>query len=288
MTSSQHNTEFLMGLLLEENKHLNPIDFIDRQDKASNFCCLCVAMAALEKENEFRNSFMNYESFISSYFELYVSALENYRSIVGNSIRQISVDESAVFYPQKIITHTTTNLVSNPENKKNTIELLDVIKKNHSSMVILRDEIAFVVIHYADDNYIVIDPHVECCGILSKNGIYRYVVYDSVWDFAVHAFIPEQLNQDNVINQSVEDSVNQPNQDSSIDQLNQDSSSNQSVEDSVNQPNQDSSIDQLNQDSSIDQLNQDSSNNQSNQDSSNNQSNQDETIIQSVEDNTVN
>lgn len=128
------------------------------------------------------------------YFELYLNALDNYHSIVGKKFRQILVDESKVFYSQKMIKHNTTNLISNETEKNKAIALLNSIKNDHTYMIVLRDDIAFVVIHYAEDNFIIIDPHVECCGILSKTGVYRYIVYDSVWNFVVCIMIPEKTN----------------------------------------------------------------------------------------------
>jgi hypothetical protein len=190
--SSQHNSEFLLGLLLEENKHLNPIDFIDRQDRASNYCCVCVSFAVATQIDQIRDSFMNIDSFGALYFTIYADALENYRSLVGQNIRQILIDEAKRFYPQPMITHSINNLVTNEPNKQTAFALLENIKNDHTYMIVLRDEIAFIVIHYIDNNFIIIDPHIEYCGILSTNGIYRYVVYDSVWNFDVHVMIPNK------------------------------------------------------------------------------------------------
>ncbi|XWV26644.1 putative orfan [Tupanvirus soda lake] len=203
MTSSQHNTEFLLGLLLEENKHINPIDFIlDKQNKARDYCCVCVALGICENAGKIRNSFKNVEEFSYEYFNIYVNALDNYHSIVGKDLRQTFVDEAKVFYPQKFTTTTISNLVTNETNKSNAMALLESIKNNNSHMIVLRDEIAIVIIHYEGDNYIVIDPHVECCGVLSKTGVYRYVVYDSVWNFDVHIMVPENTTESTPVTES--------------------------------------------------------------------------------------
>ncbi|XWV25659.1 putative ORFan [Tupanvirus deep ocean] len=195
-SSSQHNSEFLLGLLLEENKHINPIDFIvDKQNKARNYCCVCVALGVCENADKIRSTFKSVDDFSAEYFNVYVSALDNYHSIVRNDLRQIFVDEAKVFYPQKFQTTTISSLVTNEANRANAMALLDSIKNKHSHMVIMRDEIAIVIIHYENDNYIVIDPHIECCGILSKTGVYRYVVYDSVWNFDVHLMVPEDTTE---------------------------------------------------------------------------------------------
>jgi hypothetical protein len=189
------NSEFLLNILLEENKHLNLIDFIDKQDKANNYCCVCVSFAIAGQVDNIRNCFEKSDSFSALYFTIYSNALEIYRSIVGQNIRQILVDEAKKFYPQSVVTHTMNNLVTNETNRLNIFMLLENIKNDHSYMIILRNEIAFIVIHYNEDNFIIIDPHVEYCGILSKNGIYRYIVYDSIWNFDIHTMIPNKSDQ---------------------------------------------------------------------------------------------
>lgn len=188
--ASQQNTEFLLGLLLEENKYLFPIDFINQQNESFKFGCVCVSFAIAEKVDLLREKLKLSESFMEEYFNIYASALDNYRAIVGESSRQTLVDEVKIFHSLDLTTYSTTKLVSNLDNKTIALGLLDKINKTHSYMIVLRDEIAFVVIHYQNDEYIIIDPHVEYCGVLSKGGIYRYVVYDSIWDNEVHVMIP--------------------------------------------------------------------------------------------------
>lgn len=197
-STTNQNSEFLLELLLEENKHLNPIDFIDPNNKASNFACVCIALGIIEKYKEIKDSFHNLDDFVAIYFPIYASALENYRSIVGNTDRQIFVDETKVFYPQKINVFTTSSLISNENNRIKPMELLESIKNDKSGMIILRDEIAFAVIHYQNDNYIVIDPHVAYCGILSKTGVFRYTVYDNIWNFDVNILTFDQLDPQTV------------------------------------------------------------------------------------------
>jgi hypothetical protein len=210
-------------------------------------------MAIVEKIDEIRNSFVNSDSFIPLYFEAYVSALDNYRSIVGDSIRQISVEESSIFYPHEMSIYTSKELVSNEENKKTMMNYLDIIKNNHSCVIILRDEIAFVVIHHELDNYIIIDPHVEYTGILSRSGVYRYIVYDSVWDFDVHVLIPKVLKQEKMVGESdASSSVNDPVSDNSVNDPVSDNSVNDPVSDnSVNDPVSSSSVNESVSDNSV-------------------------------------
>ena len=183
MTTRRENSEFLLNLILEENQHLNPIDFIDKTDKSNNFACVCVSLAIFEKYQEIKDTFTNLDEFSSIYFQIYASALENYRSIVGNNLRQIYFDEAKIFYPTELTTNNISKLVTDENNKAIAIHFLDSIKGSYA--IILRDEIAYVIIHQDGDNYIVIDPHVEYCGILSKSGVYRYTTYDGIWDFNV-------------------------------------------------------------------------------------------------------
>ena len=193
MATQQHNSEFLLNLLLEENKHLNTIYFIDRTDKSTNYACVCVALAIGEHFETIKENFMDNEQFCEKYFIIYTNALENYRSIVGTTIRQIFVDEAKIFYPKSFVITTLSNLVTNP------VQNLDSIDNSYA--IILRDEIAFTIIHYKDDDYILIDPHIEYCGIMSKDAIYRYITYDGIWDFSVSILTPENVidknNMDN-------------------------------------------------------------------------------------------
>lgn len=192
MTTAQ-NSEFLLGLLLEENKHLNPIDFIDRQNKASGYSCMCVSLGVSQQFESIRNSFFLFDKFTEQYFNIYATALDNYHSIVGDTLRQVYFDEANNFYHQDVNTVPMNTLVSDATNKETAINLLETIKNDHSYAIILRDEITFTVIHYENDNFIVIDPHVEYCGILSKTGVYRYVTYDNVWNFNVYVMTPRQI-----------------------------------------------------------------------------------------------
>ena len=208
MTTHKENSEFLLGLLLEENKHLNLIDFIDRSDRTTSYACVCVSMGIGESYNDLKNVFTNTDQFSSKYFDIYASALENYRSIVGTDVRQIYFDEAKIFYPTPYSTITITKLVSNANNKNNAMQYLDSIKNSYA--IILRDEIAFIIIHYNADDYIVIDPHVEFSGILSKTGVYRYVTYDLIWDFDVSILLPTKTNDNAILleNNNIQPTIN--------------------------------------------------------------------------------
>lgn len=187
--AAQHNTDFLTALLLDENKHFTPIDFISKGIDG-NYCCVCVSFGLASQYDKIRIAFGNEALFCSEYFDIYTTAVNNYWSIVGGTTRQILVDEARIFYPQLMDTFSTTNLVSNTINKQYIFTLLAQIAVSRSCMIVLRDENAFIVIHYEGDDYLIIDPHVEFCGILSSVGIYKYIVYDSIWDFDVHVLIP--------------------------------------------------------------------------------------------------
>jgi hypothetical protein len=184
--TSQINSEFLLGLLLEENKYIVPIDFIQKGDKASDYCCVFVAMALAKEYQMIQNCFSKMDEFLTQYFSLYANALENYRSAVGSIIRQTFIDEAKIFYPLETETFTISQLVSDQTKKNDALNMLELVKQKHSYVIILRDEIAFIAIHHQDDNFILIDPHAECCGVVSKTGVYRYTVYDGVWNFDVH------------------------------------------------------------------------------------------------------
>lgn len=185
------NSEYLLKILLEENKHINLIDFIDNDNKATNFSCVTTAFAIGEKYKEIIASFTDNNIFTSLYFTIYASALENYHYIVGNNIRQIFIDEAKIFYPNSMTTITFPNL-TDPISKA---QFMDLINNNRTYIIILRDEITFIIIHYDDNNKIIIDPHIEYCGILSNDAAYKYIVYDGIWNFDVSIMIGENNDQ---------------------------------------------------------------------------------------------
>lgn len=185
------NSEFLLDLLLNENKHLNLVDFIDRQNQASTYSSICVSLGISQQFEPIRDVFTNAEVFVEKYFVIYATALDNYHSIVNNNLRQVYFDEANHIYKLQMNMITTDALITDQNNRNAAINLLENVKNNHSYAIFLRNEDAFIVIHYENDHFIVIDPHIEYCGILSKTGVYRYVVYDDIWNFNVHIIVPK-------------------------------------------------------------------------------------------------
>jgi len=196
--TSQISSDFLLGLILEENKHLNLIDFINKDNKACLYCCVCVSMAVANKYQRIQEIFTETDLFLSEYFEIYANAMDNYRSLVKTNIRQILIDEARIFYPLTLETKMITNLVTDPAQRVVYEQIMDQIKTNHSYVLLLRDDIVFVIIHYENDNFIIIDPHIEFCGILSAGRIYRYVTYDAVWDLSVRCLYPPVTETESV------------------------------------------------------------------------------------------
>lgn len=190
------NSEFLLNLLLEENKHLTIIDFIDKEH--GSFACVCVSLALAEKYQEIQNIFTNSEIFTEKYFVIYADALDKFRIITNNRIRQIFIDETLKLFPLMLKNKTVKNLSTNTNNVNDAINLLHSVRNNHSYALILRDDIMFIIMHYNENEFIIIDPHVEYCGILTERQIFRYVTYNGVWDFDVHIFMSNNIiTQDN-------------------------------------------------------------------------------------------
>ena len=167
------NSEFLLNLLLEENRHLKIVDFIDKQ--YGSFACICISLALVEKYQEIQTDFVNGNIFVEKYFVIYANALEKNRMIVGDQVRQIFFDEGLKMFPLDLINNTIKKISTDISSKNDATNLLHKIRDKHSYALILRDEIMFVVIHYNGDEYIIIDPHVEYCGIITENQIFRYM-----------------------------------------------------------------------------------------------------------------
>ena len=189
---SKESTDFLLNLLLEENQYINVFEYMDKSDPSINNACACISLGICESYEFIKNNFMDSDALIAKYIEVYSAALENYKSIVGTNIRQTFIDEVKIFYSLDLKTNTLKNLISIDANKSSFMTYLDSIKDENKYAMILRDEITLAVIHYDADNYIVIDPHIEYSGILSKNGIYKYITYDGIWDFDVTIMIPNK------------------------------------------------------------------------------------------------
>ena len=184
------NSDFLLNILLEGDKHLNIVDFMDKQ--YGLFACVAISFALAEKYQEIQTCFTNAELFAEKYFIIYADALEKFRKITNDQNRQIFVDEALITFPLKLTTNVIKNLSSNTDNKKNAQNLFNLIKNKHNYVLILRDDIMSIIIHHADNEYIIIDPHVEYSGIATDNQILRYVTYDGIWDYDVHIFVPEE------------------------------------------------------------------------------------------------
>jgi hypothetical protein len=191
MTSTRkENSQFLVNMLLESNSGMNIVDFMDTSDPRTNMACVCISRGVGESYEAIRSAFANSDEFCAKYFDLYMAGLENYSSITNGVMREIFLDEASIFYPSIYDQNTLTNTVTNAERKNQLMDLLQVIELCHSYAIILRDEIAFVVIHLESNNFILIDPHVESSGVVSIDQVYNYITYDKIWDFNVHVLIP--------------------------------------------------------------------------------------------------
>lgn len=180
------DSEFLLGILLEENKHVNIFDYVIK-DNTNNYYCLCVCLEIIKNKDDISNSFFESNLFLEKYFDIYANGLSNYYKIIDSSSgsRQVYLDEALTQYDLKMTTTTMSLLLTNEENRNAIVSILENIKLNHSYAIILRNEIAFTIIHHISDEYILIDPHVEYSGILTQKGIFKYLVYDDIWNFDV-------------------------------------------------------------------------------------------------------
>jgi hypothetical protein len=195
------NSEFLMGLFFECGKTMNIADFIDCKNEGTTRACVAVSMGIAQNYEGIRDSFENYDQFISLFTTVYFEGIENYNQIVhtgqnaGKNInREITFEEALFFYPMELNTVHCKNLISNNDSKNQFYgDLLDIKQKN-SYMIVLRDSVAFVVISVSPDTdeYIVIDPHVSTTGILTTDLVYRFVTFDGIWDETIYIMTPKQ------------------------------------------------------------------------------------------------
>jgi hypothetical protein len=195
------NMIFLTNLLADENKCMIPMDFVDNTDPKILYMSNIFIMAFAynykiirEKLNE------SIDNFISYIFDLYVEVFNNYK--LSGIKTEISMDDAQIFYPITLIKTTCQNLVSVEINREMFNNYLNCIRDNHSFVVIKREISSFICIHHQNNDYIVIDTGIECCGILSQASIYKYVVYDGAWDFSVDLLTnPDKDLIDNISNE---------------------------------------------------------------------------------------
>ena len=186
----QGTSNFLIGLFLEENNHLNPIDFIDKNNKISAYSSSFTALALAKEFEKIRDSFIDLNSFSEKYFEIYTASLEKYMSVTENKIRNFLFNETNNYYHLQTKVIITNSLIDNIANQQIVLGVLENTKNNHSYAIISRNEMTFIIIHYENDNFIVLDPYVECSGILSKDRVLKFITYDHIWNFDVHIMIP--------------------------------------------------------------------------------------------------
>lgn len=177
----EYDSEFLFNLLIKDNKHLIPIDFIDIKNKANNYACICVCFSLAQHYIEIRRIFLNQKQFLSKYLDIYVAAVESYITIVGKTFRQISLDEVQQFYSCKLSSITMTN-INEELNRLALMDYLNLVQINNSYFIISKNDISFIIIHYINDDFIIIDSHTLCAGILSKNNVYNYIIYNQNCD----------------------------------------------------------------------------------------------------------
>jgi len=186
--NNEERGQFLLNLLLTDNKYVTILDFINTETKqlSINYACICVSVGMMESYKIIQTNFKDEPKLINAYLNIYTTAVTNYETIVGNDIRQIFVDETDRFYPINLKQQTITNIVSNLQNKTQITNIMNNIKEKHSAAIILRNDEAFIIIHYENDDYIIIDPHLASCGILTTDSIHKYITFDGVWDFEVN------------------------------------------------------------------------------------------------------
>jgi hypothetical protein len=186
--NNEERGQFLLNLLLTDNKCVIILDFINTDTKqlSTNYACICVSMGMMDSYKVIQTNFKDEPDLINAYLNIYTTAIANYETIVENNIRQIFVDETYRFYPLNLKQYTITNIISNLQNKTRVINIMNNIKEKHSAAIISRNDEAFIIIHYENDDYIIIDPHLTCCGILTMDSIYKYITFDGIWDFEVN------------------------------------------------------------------------------------------------------
>lgn len=194
--NNEERGQFLLNLLLTDNKHVTILDFITETKQFSrNYACVCISVGMMESYKVIQTNFKDESQLIDAYLNIYTTAVANYETIIGGDIRQIFVDEAYKFYPLNLIQQTITNIVSNSQNKIQFTSLINNIKEKHSAAIILRNDEAFVIIHYENDDYIIIDPHLTCCGILTMDSICKYITFDGIWDFEVNILTFNEIHR---------------------------------------------------------------------------------------------
>ena len=166
------------------------LDFVQGDQ---SFASLSIALQLALQPDSIRDSIKSTEEFAETYMMLYFQGLDRYQAATGESKRAIGIEEALQLSTIPLEALTSDSLVSDVNRKQGALAAFDMVKERRSFAIFVRDDTAFIVIHAEDDNYILIDPHVAVCGILSRERIYRYLTYDSFWDLEVTMLVPQVI-----------------------------------------------------------------------------------------------
>jgi len=191
--TKEENSLFLTQILLDSSLHTNIAEFLDVFDRENDNICICVTRSVGENHQQIRDAFIT-EAFAEMYYNCYISGLEIYNTIADGKNIQLYLDQTDKYYDTQFKEIPIRQIVSNHEQYNILIKLLEEIKTDHTYCIILRDEIAIICIHFDDDNYILIDPHVETSGIVPIDALIRYVTYGGIWDFDIYLLKPDILS----------------------------------------------------------------------------------------------
>ena len=186
----QTHAEFLQGLLFEAGKYFHISYIVDTSGgNRTRYACLPISYALAKVSDKLTESFKqeSIDVFDEHMTSAYLEGTDVYNSIVGNSERETFSDEVEIFHDRKF-NRFHIKLTDNTE----LVGQLNNVASDKSHAIIIRDSNAFFVVYHESGNFLIIDPHIQYCGLLPINYLVRYITYDNVWKNNIYIIRVEQ------------------------------------------------------------------------------------------------
>lgn len=194
--------EFLLNLLTED-QNSSHINFLDCNDTTTyGFASLIISFNISNIFSDIKQNFTNTEKFTDLYLNCCIDAMEKYHKLTNSISRHVYIDEYILNYPQKYTKHICHNLLSDKLSATIAYQIIDKCILNKSAAIVIRHDtdIAISVIYNDNNNFIVIDPHLNVCGILSIDRMIRFLTYDNTFDTSISILTFESTQNSTVDN----------------------------------------------------------------------------------------
>lgn len=208
----KQNEELLLNLLLDQGDRMHFVDFIDSN---KFFASICILVEMVKDHEKIKQGFFSRSEtdFFDSYLDAYIRGCSLYQKIVGNTDRPVAIGE-AIDENQGGLRwqKRTVESLERQSDNDNFLGLFGKGVEDCEAMIFSRNNMMFLAIRVADDKFIVIDPHINFCGLLDTNRMFRYLNLDGFWIFKTSIIYVVQDSL--LVQEPIEELVQKSDQDS--------------------------------------------------------------------------